>query len=161
MWTLRDNKATSMKITLKLQLQIPLSLTAQSIRLKPTFQCLVEGKTRHGAGSPICFGGRTLEDKVAMLVTPQNAKTTIMQSWYLGVPWVLFWNYAASAPGNTQSWFTGAEIRLQWKGSSNAKIIALRYIWDIKTMNCIYTGGSPLLQQILGFLDQRFPNLLT
>lgn len=127
--------------------KIPLSLTAQSIRLKPTFQCLVEGKTQHKTGRPICFGRWTLEGKVALLVTPQNAKTTIMQSWHTVLPWMLFWNYAASATGNTQSSFTGAEIRLQWEVSSDAKIITFCYwnIWNIMTMNFVCTPS--LLEQ--------------
>lgn len=136
----------------KLQLQIPLSLTGQSIRLKPTFQCLVEAQ--HRTGSLICCGGRTLEGKVALLVTPQNVKTTIMQSWYMVMPWVLFWNYAAT--GNTQSSFTGAEIRLQWKSSSNAEIIHVWYIWNIITMNCLYSYTSRTVDLQSIFLIQYF-----
>lgn len=36
------------------------------------------GQTSHGTGSAISFGGWPLEGKVALLVTPQNAKTAIM-----------------------------------------------------------------------------------
>lgn len=57
-----------------------------------------------------------------LLVTPQNTKTTIMQSWLIVLPWVLFLSYAALLTGNTQSSFTGAEIRLKWKVSSSSTI---------------------------------------
>lgn len=88
---------------------------------KPNISVPGWGLTSHGMGSPNSLEGWTLEGKVALLVTPQNAKAAIMQSgiWcchecYFYI--LLLWT------GNTQSSFTRAEIRLQWEVSSNAKL---------------------------------------
>lgn len=141
MW--RDDTATSMRHCLcKLQtLQDSTFLNSPIHQAKTNILVLGWGQTPHGTGSAISFGGWTLEGKVALLVTPQNAKTAIMQSWHMVLPWVLFLNYAASTTGNTQSSFTGAEIRRQWEVSSNAKIIhfCTEIFENIMTMTFVCT----------------------
>lgn len=49
------------------------------------------GQTPHWTDSPLGLGGWPLEGKVALLVTPQNAKTAIIQSRNKALPWVYFY----------------------------------------------------------------------
>lgn len=122
--------------------KIPLFLNSPIHQAKTNISVPGRGQTPHGTGSAIGFGGWTLESKVALLVTPQNAKTAIMQSWHTVLPWLLFLNYAASATDNTQSSFTGAEIRRQWEVSSNAKISERSRLWPLSVHQVLEKSRS-------------------
>lgn len=142
MW--RDDTATSMRHCLcKLQtLRGSAFLNSPIHQAETNISVLGWGLTSHRTSSPISFGGWTLEGKVALLVTPQNAKAAIMQSWHMVLPWVLFLNYASSATGSTQSSFTGAEIRVQWEVSQIQKSFLYRNISNIITMIFVNTKSS-------------------
>lgn len=75
-----DDAATSVRYCLcKLQTSQDSSLLNSPIhQAKTNISVPGWGPTSHGTGSAISFGGWTLEGKVALLVTPQNAKTAIM-----------------------------------------------------------------------------------
>lgn len=94
------------------------------------------GLTSRGTASPISLGCWSAEGEVALLVTPQNAKAVIIQSWHMVLPGVLFLSYAPSTSGNTQSSSTAEETRLQWEVSSDAKILLVRkYLRHVTLVN--------------------------